>query len=619
MKSYRPVLVIACLVWSAAVGAETTRQAYFGDLHVHTAYSFDAYIFNVRATPDDAYRYARGETLRHPYGYPIRLRGAPLDFMAVTDHATYMGVLRAMGDPENALSSSELAGQLISSDPAVFLPAFRGVASAIITGKADPRLNRDDVIREAWQEEIAAAERNNKPGEFTTFIGYEYTSAPPFNLHRNVIFAGTAVPPKPFAAIDSLNPEDLWDWMDGLRAQGMEALAIPHNPNWSNGTMFMRETFDGQPLDEAYADQRMRNEPLVEITQVKGASDTHPLLSPNDEWADFEIFADTPEIYRSLGDGKPVTIRLEGSYVRDALLTGLEYQDKDGFNPYRFGLIGSSDTHNAAGPYDERYYFGKTGINDGTPQRRGSVPPDGVADWNAYAALPEDQKPPRYLTEWGASGLAGVWAEGNSREAIYAALRRKETFATTGTRVRVRFFAGDGIEAVDLDAPRLAERLYEHGVPMGADLLATRKSSPGFVAWATRDPQSAALQRLQIIKGWIDDGERRERVYDVACSDGGVPDPQTHRCPDNGASVDLSTCEFDAFSGATELRASWVDPDYQADQRAFYYVRVLENPTCRWSTWDALRAGIEPRPDLARTIQERAWSSPIWVVPQSAR
>ncbi|MCZ6658802.1 MAG: DUF3604 domain-containing protein [Gammaproteobacteria bacterium] len=609
------VLVSMVAAGTHAAKPNPERNAYFGDLHVHTRYSFDAYIFNVRADPDDAYRYARGAPLKHAFGYPIRLRGAPLDFMAVTDHATYMGVLDAMGDEDHRLSKTPIAQELISADPAIVLAAFRRVAQAIITGEADPALQHTDVIREAWQREIAAAERHNKPGEFTTFIAYEYTSNPPFNLHRNVVFRGSKAPVQPFAATDSNNPEDLWDWMDKNREAGMEALAIPHNSNWSNGLMFQRTQYAGEPLDRAYAEQRMRNEPIVEITQVKGTSDTHPLLSPNDEWADFEIFADSPAA-NALGGEEPTEIHIKGSYVRDALLTGLELEDNEGFNPYRFGLIGASDTHNAGAPYEEAHFYSKTGINDGLPQRRGSVPPDGIDTWDAYEALPADQKPAPYLVEWGASGLAGVWAEENTRESLYTALRRKETFATTGTRVRVRFFAGYGFGELDLEDPNVVMHLYKEGVPMGGDLIAKRRDTPQFLAWAARDAQSAWLQRLQIIKGWIEDGEPKEAVYDMACSDGLEPDPATARCPDNGASVDLSTCAFDIDKGDTELRAVWQDPNFDPTQRAFYYVRVLENPTCRWSTWDALRAGIEPRPDVHKTIQERAWSSPIWLVPR---
>jgi hypothetical protein len=603
---FKFIVTVFVVLWGTAFAAE--RNAYFGDLHVHTRYSFDAYIFNVRTDPNDAYRYAKGEPLQHAFGYPIRLRGAPLDFMAVTDHATYMGVLHAMGDANHPLAKTDLAKQLISSDPAIFLPAFRQVAQSIITGEADPRLEHTDVKRDTWQKEIEAAERHNEPGVFTTFIGYEYTSMPPYNLHRNVIFRGTQAPDMPFAATDSLNPEDLWRWMDELRDKGMESLAIPHNSNWSNGLMFQRTTFAGDPLDAAYAEVRMRNEPIVEMTQVKGTSDTHPLLSPNDEWADFEIFADEPEIFSTF-DAENHAISLEGSYVRDALKTGLQFEANENFNPYRFGLIGASDTHNAGAPYEEQSYYSKTGINDGLPVRRGSVLPEGVASWEAFDDLPADKKPPGYLADWSASGLAGVWAEQNTRESLYDAMRRKEVFATSGTRIRVRFFAGPGLTATSDSAT-----LYARGVPMGGDLNRSGKS-PTFIAHALRDPQSAWLQRLQIVKGWIEDGNTKEAVFDIACSDGASPDRKTHRCPDNGATVDLNTCNFSFEKGDVELRAAWQDPTFDPDERAFYYVRVLENPTCRWTTWDALRAGIEPRPGIAPTIQERAWSSPIWYVP----
>ncbi len=603
-------LVAAVLtVPGMAADAPLSRQAYFGDLHVHTQYSFDAYIFNVRATPEDAYRFASGEPIEHALGFPLRLRGAPLDFMAVTDHATYLGVLSAMGDPDHALSRTEIAKQLISRDPAVYLPAFRGVAASIITGKSDPALQHEDVMRDTWQKVKDAADAHYAPGRFTTFVGYEYTSNQPYNLHRNVIFRGEGAPGRPFAATDSVDPEDLWRWMDGLRASGVESLAIPHNSNWSNGIMFQRTAFDGRPIDAQYAALRARNEPIVEISQVKGTSETHPLLSPNDEWADFELFGDKPAVYAALQGETDPKINVRGGYVRDALLTGLELEQTQGFNPYRLGFIGSSDTHNGGATYDEDVYVSKTGVNDGSPERRGSVPAEGVKDWATFAEMAANEKPAPYLTEWGASGLAGVWAEQNSRESIYDALRRKEVFATSGPRIRVRFFGGFDL----LESDGIAD-LYAHGVPMGGDLLGRGSAAPVFFAEALRDPNGAWLDRLQIIKGWIENGNPREVVFDVACSDGVAPTAD-HRCPDNGAGVDLATCESAYDKGDVALATFWRDPEFDAKQRAFYYVRVIENPTCRWSTWDALRAGIAPRPGLPKTIAERAWSSPIWYTP----
>ncbi|MBI1340475.1 DUF3604 domain-containing protein [bacterium] len=581
------------------------KNAYFGDLHVHTRNSFDAYIFNVRATPDDAYNYARGQTIKHAAGFDVRLTDKPLDFLAVTDHAEYLGVLPAINTPGHPFSQVPYAGELFSTDLAVVNTAFRRFGDSLRAGKRMAEFEDMSPTRSAWAEIKAAAERHNDPGRFTSFIGYEYTSPPEGrNLHRNVIFAGSNAPDLPFSALESQDPSDLWTWMDEQRALGNEALAIPHNSNGSDGRMFERTKWNGQPIDQEWADRRIRNEPLVEVTQVKGTSETHPLLSPNDEFAGFEIM----EWY--IGSATPIT-KFEGGYVRDALRAGIEMQARDGYNPFKFGLIGSSDTHNAAGSFEEPNYFSKVGIMDATPERRGSTPPEGNT-WETYT--PPDNVA-RYST-WGASGLTGVWAEENTRPSIYAGLRRKETFATTGPRIKVRFFAGPDLASVNLGEDAGLRAAYDKGVPMGGDLVAPAAASPDFLVWAIRDPDSAPLQRVQIIKGWTGaDGKSNERIYDVACSDGGAVNPATNRCADNGATVDIATCAFSADKGDAELSASWKDPDFDPKLHAFYYVRVLENPTCRWSTWDAVRAGIEPNPALEKTIQERAYSSPIWYVP----
>ncbi|MCP4755442.1 MAG: DUF3604 domain-containing protein, partial [Proteobacteria bacterium] len=422
-------------------------------------------------------------------------------------------------------------------------------------------------------------------------------------------------PAVPFSRFHSQNPEGLWDWMDELRRRGIESLAIPHNSNGSNGQMFKLADWAGNPLDDAYADQRMRNEPLVEITQIKGCSDTHPALSPNDEWADFEIM---PYRVATQFHSEPL-----GGYVRNALQRGLELEDKNVANPYKFGFIGSSDTHTAAISDDEANYHGKLGLLDKNAVLRGSVPQPKLQAWVFKRAGGE-----RFMVDidgksytkgasetFGTAGLAAVWAEKNTREAIYNAFRRKETFATSGPRIRVRFFAGFGFDDDIVRSRDMAKTAYAGGVTMGSDLLARRGATPKFLVWAVRDPRSAALQRVQIVKGWIAQGTPREKVYDVACSDGLQVDPSRHRCPDNGAKVNLADCSTTAGVGDAELKTLWTDPDFDAGQRTFYYVRVLENPTCRWSTWDAVRAGVEPRPGLKKTIQERAWSSPIWYVP----
>ena len=590
----------------ANAGADTIesnpeRNAYFGDLHVHTVYSFDAYVFGTRAGPDDAYRFAKGGTLEHAAGFDMKLK-APLDFYAVTDHALVLGTMAAMADTEHPLSRHPDA-QSLTDTPTREDRAnvFRTMAQFL-----NPDNNRHHeihhlpTVRSTWADIVDAANRHNDPGQFTAFIGFEYSSAPDRqNLHRNVIFNGGKAPAAPFSRFDSSDPEDLWAWMDGLRDRGMEALAIPHNSNGSNGQMFSLQDRSGEPLDAGYASLRMRNEPLVEISQVKGTSETHPALSPNDEWADFEIMP-----YLVATD---ILGQVSGSYVREAWLNGLKMAERDGFDPFAFGVVGASDSHNASSGGSEDDYWGKIGMLDAEGAVRGSVPVSTAEDGAPV------YHPDAPLITFSASGLAGVWAERNTRDAIYASMRRKETFGTSGTRIKVRFFAG--YELPPIDSAGLIREAYAAGVPMGAKLFARAGRTPDFIVWASRDAHSAPLERVQIVKGWTAGGEVRERVFDVACSDGLAVDPVTHRCPDNGASVNLDDCSTDDAAGAAELKARWRDPEFDASERAFYYVRVLENPICRWSTWDALRAGVEPREGIAATIQERAWSSPIWYLP----
>ena len=607
---------------ASAAGASAPRHAYFGDLHIHTQNSIDAYNFGVRATPDDAYRFAKGEALAHPLGYSIRLRGGPLDFLAVTDHAEYLGVARALADPGNvawselvhewldALGSHPVAVKMRSGDPKDRWEAGRAL-DGWVRGKPVSGLDPSPVVRSIWQETVAAAERHDNPGRFTTFVAYEFTSTPGgVNLHRNVIFSGNDVPALPFSAVDSVNPEDLWTWLDEQRANGIEALAIPHNSNWSQGKMFDRTDWAGEPIDAAYAEQRRRNEPLVEITQHKGTSETHPALSPNDEWADFEIWTKNSMAFGEDGSISFAEGATTGAYARDALRAGLEIEREIEANPYLFGFIGASDSHNAAGSVEEDQYFGHVGELDGTPADRGSLP-DG-RQGQSQIQLELDSA----MIEWGSSGLTGVWAEENTRESIYAALRRKETFATSGPRIRVRFFAGYDYSDDLPNQHHAAERAYAGGVPMGGELAAQPSNAPRFFVQATRDPREAWLQRAQVVKSWIDEnGETHERVFDVACSDGLTPDPKTHRCPDNGASVDLDDCSISLDKGDVQLVTLWSDPTFDPTERALYYARVLQNPTCRWSTWDAIRAGVEPTSKVPATIQERAWSSPIWIAP----
>ena len=581
------------------------KNAYFGDTHIHTVLSFDAYLFGTRRTPDDAYDFAKGGAIEHASEIMMQMK-KPLDFLAVSDHAFYLGMMRELARGEGSYADHPIGDAVAGADSAEgSSAAFQAVLGHM--RDRDPAspddLNDLEIRRSAWQEIIESAERHNDPGNFTTFIGYEYTTSGPEsqNLHRNVIFRNDNVPETPFSRLDSLNPEDLWAWMDRNRDVGIESIAIPHNMNGSDGWMFDSTYYrSDKPIDAAYADLRMRNEPLVENSQVKGTSDTHPLLSPNDEWADFELM--------ELRIASTLASKPEGSYVREAYLNGLLMEEESGFNPYKFGVIAASDTHNAAGSFEEDNYWSKTGLMDIDPANRGSVP------------LPDsDPENPEYAdgasSFWGASGLAGVWAESNTRDAIFDGFRSKETFSTSGPHIRVRFFGGQGLDASLEGADDVIATAYENGVPMGGDIDRAGDDAPSFYLWASKDPDTEGLQRLQVIKGWIEDGERKETVIDVACSDGGEVDPETNRCSDNGASVDLATCATNPDLGANELSATWTDPNFDAAQRAFYYVRVLENPKCRWSTWDAIRAGTPLNPDMHATIQDRAWSSPIWYKP----
>ena len=404
--------------------------------------------------------------------------------------------------------------------------------------------------------------------------------------------------------------------MDDLRTRGVDTIAIPHNSNGSNGQMFEMENWEGLPISTKYAEFRMRNEPIVEMTQVKGTSETHPILSPNDEWADFEI------MWQRVGNSS--YSRPFGSYVRQAYLDGLGMEEEGRGNPYKFGMVGASDTHTGAISDDESDFHSKVGILDGDAVARGSVP---ISDERvesltggqairqlAFKKIGERNFNDAVFNTWGASGLAAVWAEENTRDSIFDAFRRKETYATSGSRIKLRFFGGYDLDATMLEKEDLIKEAYRKGVPMGQDLAPSEGKAPSFLIWAMRDKNAAPLQRVQIIKGWVEQttGRPFEEVIDVACSDGLTPDPLTNRCPDNGALVDISDCSISSDRGTNEIKTVWTDESFDSAVKSFYYVRVLENPSCRWSTWDAVKNGTKPREDLKQTIQERAWSSPIW-------
>ena len=609
------------------------KNAYFGDLHVHTENSFDAYTFGTTASPADAYKYAKGEAIKHPTGYHIQL-SRPLDFYAVTDHGVFLGVVKEAANPDSEIGQYEITKPLHNLNENVsnsffsiirrggtFRPFAQQLANSIQDGTVDLKILQK-VSSATWLKTIEAADQAYVPGSFTTFAAYEYSSSVKIYdtyLHRNVIFRDTkSLPKRIFTRADSLNPEDLWKWMDGLRGKGVESLAIPHNSNISGGAAFRMTYYDGKPIDEAYALQRTRNEPLVEVTQAKGSSETHPLLSKNDEWAAFEIPVEKQA---------KVLENAKGSYVRNAYLRGLTLAEQGITNPYKFGLAGASDTHVAGGSYSDETFFSKIGLLDGTPELRGSVPfnwalakaakifrPESFAEINGKDYMAVTNR----LIGFSASGLTGVWAEENTREEIYDAFRRKETFATSGPRIKVRFFSGYDFEDIDINDLELVKKAYEGNLSMGSTISIEEAKEPKFLVWAFADPLGAPLQRIQVIKGWTENGEQQEQVYDVACSDELIVNTLTHRCPDNGAKVDIENCSIDENSGASELKTFWQDPDFLMEQRAFYYVRVLENPVCRWSTWDSIREGVEPRPDIPSTIQERAWTSPIWFEPNNS-
>ena len=626
------------------VNKPADRKAFFGDLHVHTTYSFDGYAFGTLATPYDAYRFAKGESISNPAGFAMQL-SRPLDFYAVTDHAMFLGVVEAAADTSTAFSKNPFSKPYHdlnapenmgtgTFDVLKRLTTFSSFLPEAVTQILSGQLDREevmDVVRTAWRDSIDAADQHYVPGQFTTFAAYEYTSstADMGNLHRNVVFKGTEkLPREPFSRFHSVNPEDLWQWMDELREKGVESLAIPHNSNGSNGQMFKLVDWAGNPMDDDYTKQRVRNEPIVEITQIKGTSETHPILSSRDEWASFEIM---PYRVATNALSQP-----RGSYVREALLNGLALEQQGMTNPYQFGFIGSSDTHSAASQNVESNFVSKLGLLSGTGERRGSVPQAGIAGEISYLSdkvlngirgranlrlkIDGEVYTAGATPTFGASGVAAAWAEENTRESLYSAFRRKEVFATSGPRMQIRLFAGYGFDENMLTQADGIERAYATGVTMGGNLLPNEtaevdhSSEPSFLVMASADTESAPLQRLQIIKGWVDVDGAHEEVIDVACAGGASP--VAHRCPDNGAKVDIRNCAINRETGAGQLSALWRDPAFDQGQRAFYYARVIENPTCRWSTWDANREGVAPRPDLPMTIQERAWSSPIHYLPR---
>jgi hypothetical protein len=588
------------------------NRVYFGDTHLHTSYSWDAGMIGNTLGPDEAYRFARGETVTSSTGLTVRL-SRPLDFLVIADHAEGLGVSPMLAASDPIVMSDPLGQKLAefvkAGDPG---GAYDGWRAATREGN-NSLVNNRKVIDSAWVRLTAAAEKFNEPGRFTALIGYEWTSIPKGNnLHRNVVFRDgkdKADQVGPFSAEDSTDPEDLWKWMAAYEQKtGGKVLAIPHNGNLSNGWMFDDATLTTKkPLDRDYAERRMRWEPLYEVTQMKGDGEAHPMLSTRDEFADFETWDKG-----ALGSGEAKTrAMLPREYAREALKRGLAYEARLGKNPFKFGMVGSTDSHTSLATTEENNFFGKIVALEPSadPIRFDEVVAGRVKN-------PEGKRVEQYARQTSASGLAAVWARENTREALWDAMARKEVFATTGTRLRVRVFGGFDFVAGDLDRANSAEYGYQRGVPMGGDLKAAPAGKAAtFLVHAMRDPEGANLDRIQIVKGWLDaEGKTHEQVYDVAWSGNRKPGSDG-KLPPVGNTVNVPEATYSNSIGAVHLSAFWKDPVFDPKQRAFYYARVLEIPTPRWTTFDAKIFKVALPKDVPSSIQERAYTSPIWYTP----
>ena len=577
---------VLAVLWAQAGAADPqTTELFWGDTHVHSSYSLDANLFNnFTLGPDVAYRFARGEAVEMREGGRAQLR-RPLDFLVVSDHAEYMGIFKMIRDGHPAVADTETASKVsafIEANP-VFGPEAVGQLGAMLDG--DPLMFDEGLARLVWEDVVDQAERANEPGVFTALVGYEWGSTPDGNnLHRNVLFRDGPDKTKqvvPFSSVHSPHPEDLWTFLSEYEtATGGEAFAIPHNSNLSNGLMFAAEDSRGKPIDAAHALARARFEPVVEVTQIKGDSETHPFLSPDDEFAAYEKW-DKTNIF---GTARTERSMLAGSYARAALKNGLKIQSKIGLNPFAFGLIGSTDAHTSLATAEEDNYWGKTAnMLLGSERVTGEF----IHSFDADA-------PSTLNWEQAAAGYAAVWATANTRAALFDALRRREVYATTGPRISVRFFGGFAFEDGDSDAHDLAAVGYAKGVPMGGELAPAKGGqAPRFLLAAAQDPESGGLQRIQIVKGWLGRfGRVKERVYDVEVA-------------------------ADRAAGQGQFAAVWSDPDFRPAQLAFYYARVIEVPTLRWNAYDAARIG-SPLLDAPTTHQERAYTSPIWYSPEKS-
>ena len=589
--------------YSGSVGQNYPKEVFFGDTHLHTRNSADAWSMgNLNLTPGDAYRFAQGSPVLAHNGMQVQLR-RPLDFLVVSDHAEYLGAFYRFNVNDSLITKTDVGRQwqtyVEEGDLAKFFGAF---VNSMRNPEEDPALPAA-VRQTVWSGVAKTADRHNKPGVFTAFSGYEWTSMiSGNNLHRVVVFKDDADKVSqmiPFSGQDSLDPRDLWQALANYEtATGGEVLSIAHNGNLSNGMMFPDETVGGSPIDEAYASLRARFETVYEVTQVKGDGEAHPVLSPDDEFADFENW-DWDNIGRTQ---KKEDWMLPQEYARGALKRGLRFEDELGVNPFKIGLIGSTDGHNSISTPEEDNFFGKFPESEPGPARLEN-------------AMALDRLWQNSLLV--ASGYAAVWAKENTRAAIFDAIKRREVYATTGSRIKVRFFSGWEFDETDIHRPAMLDIAYGTGVPMGGDLTkAKRGQVPKFLVIAAMDADGARLDRIQIIKGWMDKaGKLQEKVYDVAWSDNRKLDKRTGKLPPVGNTVDVENATYLNTIGAPQLSTYWEDPDFDRAERAFYYARVLEIPTPRWTTYDSAYFNVELKDEVPSSIQDRAYTSPIWYTP----
>ncbi len=572
------------------------KEAYFGETHLHTAYSLDAYLGGTRLFPSDAYRFAKGEEVE-VNGQKITI-SKPLDFCAVTDHAEYLGEMYANATPGSKGYDNEKLVELRSLDEyEVREQWFFKYVVSVNRGDIPQHTSfypGEEAVKNGWKVIIKAAEDHYIPGKFTTIPAFEWSAAPGGgNLHRNVFFRDTNLPEIVPGYADINREEELWEWMKGLEEKGMKVIAAPHNSNASKGMMFSSKDSKGDPIDLEYATMRNHFEPLIEMMQIKGNSEVHAQFWSNDEFADFEN-ANSIQDYSGRTFSKK-------DFVRDGLIKGLEYEQNLGINPYKFGFIGGTDNHNGtpSNLTESNFKIGSHGSADGSIERRRTGE---VGGWIKGVDLTP-------------GALTGVWAQRNTREDIWDAMKNKEVFATSGTRIKVRFFGGFKLDENPENYEMLVKMGYDKGVPMGQS-LESAQGSPTFYVWASKDPDQANLDRIQIIKGWISPkGEMKEMIYDVVWSDGRKKD-EAGKLASVGSTVDLKSATYSNTIGAATLLGSWKDPDFDPNLHATYYARVIEIPTPRWSTYDAARAGLPLLEDVKSTIQERAWSSPIWYSPE---